>query len=901
MRLEGTFLASRLGRRIFLMFCLAVVIPALSVFWLTYENAAQLASKTDSSSLRAANKHYALSVYGRLEMARLVLARANPVPSEPDSVNLAPIFSEVSVVDETVLAAEASDEDPRLIVRKAGDKTQVSLLLPIIREGKSTLLMGRLNPAFLWGDADAAISNGQVCVSSGAVVLACLGETLPSNSEPVVRDTWDLFLEPGFGAESWRFLATSAPRSHFGQYGNLIAPIGIGMLLLALLLSSVVIRRILIPLEALLGKITAIGGGNASEVVVTDDEFARIDRTFGDMERRIADQIQTLKTLQEVDRLILERVPLLQIVDVVLERIADVVGPRPLALSLSDPGNDQRPRHFLHLPRGDSEVEVQLGADPLDDGGGSLQSPAHGWGSSLAIGPGFAGLDLTGVSFATVGPVEGPTVRLAIGHIQGQTPEDREWHSGGTQSLVDLAERVAVAVASEAHERKLTFQARHDLLTNLPNRLAILEELPKLLREAKRDSVGLAILFIDLDRFKAINDGLGHGLGDSVLVEVSRRIAAAIGPKQLVARLGGDEFLVVIPNVVSTDVVFAIDRAIRRGLQNPIHIAGESLTMDFSAGIAVYPRDGREPETLLHNADLAMYRAKRSGGGAVLAFDSEMNQSAVKRVQMENDLRLALRTEQLFVQYQPRIDSRDGSIVGAEALVRWEHPTLGRVMPDEFISLAEECGLIGDIGVYVINESCRQLSQWKREGLDLPLMAINVSSLQLRSGDLFDKISSALEANDLAWSELEVEITESVLVKDSAYASGQLQRLRDAGATVAIDDFGTGYSSLAYLASLPTDTIKIDRAFSRLLSTQETQSVVRSIIALGIALSKRIVAEGVEKPEDVEMLSSWGCHVIQGYVYFAPLTADAMRMQLRDQAGHANRNGRPSPLLLPLE
>lgn len=252
---------------------------------------------------------------------------------------------------------------------------------------------------------------------------------------------------------------------------------------------------------------------------------------------------------------------------------------------------------------------------------------------------------------------------------------------------------------------------------------------------------------------------------------------------------------------------------------------------------------------------------------------------------MENDLRLAIQSGQLLLHYQPRVDSRDGSIVGAEALVRWEHPTLGRVMPDDFIALAEECGLIADVGGFVISEACKQLSKWKRAGLVLPLVAINVSSHQLRGGDLFDAISHAIGENGLAWSELEIEITESVLIKDGAYASEQLQRLRDAGATVAIDDFGTGYSSLAYLTSLPTDTIKIDRAFSHLLHKQETQAVVLSIIALGKALGKAIVAEGVETLEYVELLNTWGCYIVQGYVYSQPVTAEELASQLAAAVG----------------
>jgi diguanylate cyclase len=262
-----------------------------------------------------------------------------------------------------------------------------------------------------------------------------------------------------------------------------------------------------------------------------------------------------------------------------------------------------------------------------------------------------------------------------------------------------------------------------------------------------------------------------------------------------------------------------------------------------------------------------------------------MNAAALTRVQLENDLRAAIRDGQLQLHYQPRIDSRNGRIVGAEALVRWAHPSKGNIPPTVFVTLAEECGLIEELGKFVLDEACRQLGDWQRRGLDLPLVAVNISSHQLRSGRLVDVVAHAVATGGIRWDELEIEVTESLLINDSGAAAQQLQLIRDAGATVAIDDFGTGYSSLAYLTRLPIDTLKIDRSFfADLPEGGASISVIRSIIALAEALDKKIIAEGVETMALVEMLDAWGCHVIQGYVYYRPLTAEAMAHELARMA-----------------
>lgn len=872
MKLQGNFLTSRLARRIFLMFCLAVIVPGAAVFWLTYKNASELTRRSESSALRAANKHFALVVFERLQLAEAALTRLYP-PAALDS-QTSQIFTNIYSPDMA--------RSKRVVAN--GGKTLVSL---DTREGEPRIgltvnsiavkkpVTGILDPAFLWGDPDEAVENGRVCIYSGGTLIRCAGNIAIQGRANLVRDEWELFLMPSFGAQSWRFVAFRPSDATFDDYAKFLLPLGAGMLLLALLLSSIEIRRILIPLEALLLRIRAVSGVRDDFGLAQSDEFAALDQTFSVMESRISHQLNTLETLQRIDRLILDRMPVSHVVQVVLARIQESTGSSPIALTLASSEGYEEPRHFLAAPGSTPDsAPVASIADPLSNTPLVL---THGvnWQPAVEVGPGFAGLHIKRISYLTVGQPAGAIVRLSIGHSERSIEPDA---SGEIRELVG---RVAVAMTAAEHERILLFQARHDLLTGLPNRLAVIEQLDLMLSDSRSAPSAFATMFVDLDRFKAINDGLGHDLGDAVLVEVSQRFAKAAGADACVARIGGDEFFVVMPKTASIHHALGMDRALRDCLIVPIFVEGQALAISFSAGIAMHPGDGIDSESLMHNADVAMYRAKRSGGGRALLFADEMNSAAINRIQMETDLRAAVRNRQLYLHYQPRVDSRDESITGVEALARWLHPTRGPVPASEFISVAEECGLIMELGEFVIKEACRQLAAWKQAGITVPVMAVNVSSHQLRPGNLFQIIGAALSENSLEWHELEIEITESLLVRDADSASSQLRQLRDAGCTVAIDDFGTGFSSLAYLTRLPTDTIKIDRAFILTLHEPETQVVVRSILAMAHALQKNVVAEGVETLDDVVLLNSWGCFIIQGYVYFKPLAPAELAQQLK--------------------
>ncbi len=880
MKLQGNFLTSRLARRIFVMFSLAVLVPGAAAFWLTYENAAELTRKSESSALRAANKHFAMGVFDRLQLAKDELTRLHPAAGIRSHTNQ--IFTNVHAPDIAQLGLMSANGSKALVsldTRQGRPRVELTVHSSVVKKP----VTGTLDPAFVFGGSDEAIENGQVCIYSGDTLIGCAGSVATQGQANLVRDEWDLFLMPNFGAKSWRFVALRPSDANFDNYAKFLLPLGAGMLLLALLLSSVEIRRILVPLESLLMRIRAVGGATDAPGIATNDEFAMLDQTFSAMERRISQQLTTLETLQRIDRLILERTPVSDVVQVVLARIQQMTGAEPIALTLADSQGHEPLRHFMVIagPAGEPAPVASV-ANPVGAPALALTPDTH-WQTAQEVGPGFAGLHIQQVSYMTVGQPAGAIVRIAIGDSQ------RAIESDVSGEIRELVGRVAVAMTAAEHESRLLFQARHDLLTGLPNRLSVIEQLDLLLSDSSRAPSAFATMFIDLDRFKAINDGLGHELGDAVLREVSRRFSMAAGSNARVARIGGDEFFMVMPEAASPRQALEVDRALRDCLVVPVFVEGRALTIGFSAGVAMHPGGGSDSQSLIENADIAMYRAKRSGGGRTLIFAEEMNSTASNRIQMETDLRAALGNQQLHLHYQPRVDSRDQGITGVEALARWSHPTRGMVPANEFINVAEECGLIVDLGEFVIREACRQLAAWKQAGIAMPVMAVNVSPQQLRPGNLFQIIGSALSENQLGWHELEIEITESLLVRDEDSASSQLRQLRDAGCTVAIDDFGTGFSSLAYLTRLPSDTIKIDRTFIQTLHEPETQVVVRSILAMAQALKKKVVAEGVETMDDVALLNSWDCFIIQGYVYFKPLAPAELAKQLNERADQGSQ------------
>ena len=442
----------------------------------------------------------------------------------------------------------------------------------------------------------------------------------------------------------------------------------------------------------------------------------------------------------------------------------------------------------------------------------------------------------------------------------------------------------AVLEVTETKDR-LRQMAYYDSLTALPNRRLFTEQLDLLLRLAKRNGETLALLFLDLDNFKRINDSLGHSAGDLLLKEVGARLASCVrdsdvvahyvesGPKIDVSRLGGDEFTVVLNQIDRPESAGMVARRLLEALTRPMEIGGHELVVTPSIGIALAPGDADDVDGLLKAADTAMYHAKAAGKNNCMFYHRDMDAAGVDRLQLEADLRRALERNEFVLHYQPQVDTRNGTVVGAEALVRWQHPEKGMIPPFKFIPLIEEMGLIGSLGDWVLREACRQMKEFESLGLKLPKVAVNVSALQFNPA-FIRRVKDVLQETGLAPARLELELTEGVVMDDASVTIQALADLKQMGVSLSIDDFGTGYSSLSYLSRFPLDELKIDRSFViEVCNSENDASLVIAIIAMARSMNLRLVAEGVETHEQYHFLTRNGAHVIQGYLFSKPVSA----------------------------
>lgn len=435
-----------------------------------------------------------------------------------------------------------------------------------------------------------------------------------------------------------------------------------------------------------------------------------------------------------------------------------------------------------------------------------------------------------------------------------------------------------------------------DMITELPNRERFRKELEQVARDAAENETEGALLFLDLDRFKRVNDSLGIGEGDRLLEAVGRRLREAArawdlangdtsaGPS-MVARLGGDEFTILMPRLRDASDAARLSRRVIDAVRRPFEISGHQVFLGLSVGAAVFPRDGADPETLLRHADLAMASAKRAGGNACEFFESSMNQSAFERLVLENELREAVREDQLVVFYQPKVCMQTGALSGSEALVRWQHPNAGLLSPGAFIQAAEECGLIGEIGDWVLRRACNEAAGLMLKGHCVPV-AVNVSAMQFESDDFSETVLEALQESGLPPEMLELELTESTAMRDPERVIRQIEPLREMGVTFAIDDFGTGHSSLSYLTRMPFDVFKIDQTFVRDMSEDEhARIVVETILAMAKALKLKTVAEGVETADQYAQLRGLGATLAQGYLFGRPMPLDELERFAEPEAG----------------
>ena len=454
---------------------------------------------------------------------------------------------------------------------------------------------------------------------------------------------------------------------------------------------------------------------------------------------------------------------------------------------------------------------------------------------------------------------------------------------GVIETSRDITGHLSVQQMLKEQKASLEHLAHHDILTGLPNRMLFLNRLDQSVRRAHRTGEKLAVLFIDLDQFKQINDSMGHALGDAVLKHVSRRLQACTREDDTLARLGGDEFTVIMESLHLLQHATVLAQKMLRALQAPITVEGHEFYITVSIGISLYPQDGNDAEILLRNADTAMYKAKDEGRNSVQFYTEAMTERAFERILMETHLHRAVENEQLVIYYQPQVNLGTGNLIGMEALVRWQHPEMGLVSPAKFIPLAEDTGLITSLGEWVFRAACTRISEWYEAGLNPGRIAINVTGKQLQNEAFLTMVQGVLHETGCRPEWLELEITENFIMKQQECSIGVLRKLRDLGIELAIDDFGTGYSSLAHLKQLPVSKLKIDGSFVRdIPKDANDKGIARAVIALGKSLGLRVIAEGVETGEQKTFLSREGCDEGQGYFYGHPMPHEKMAGVLKD-------------------
>lgn len=444
-------------------------------------------------------------------------------------------------------------------------------------------------------------------------------------------------------------------------------------------------------------------------------------------------------------------------------------------------------------------------------------------------------------------------------------------------TLIDITQHVK-------SQEKIHRLAHYDSLTQLPNRVLINERIEQAIHFSFRENKNFSLLFLDLDDFKTVNDSLGHHYGDMLLRQVAQRLERGLREVDTAGRLGGDEFVIILSGTNADGAATAAQK-ITDMLKEPFDLDGQILSIQTSIGISIYPKDGRDSNTLTRHADIAMYHAKQAGRGRFSFFDLKMNTRLEYRLAMERELRLAIEEEQFLLYYQPQIDLNSEHIVGVEALIRWRHPVRGMISPADFIPISEDCGLINPIGEWVLRRACEDMKSWQDLGFAPLKVSVNLSLRQLQEGTLFNKISNILAQNGIAGSQLELELTESVMMENHAVTLNFMTQCKDLGIHFSIDDFGTGYSSLSYLTKLPLlDKLKIDRSFIQELSkNNDANTIVSAIVNLAKSLRLKVIAEGVETGEQLAYLRNCGCDTVQGFYFSPPVSYDALTRLLTQE------------------
>ncbi|RZJ15505.1 MAG: EAL domain-containing protein [Acidovorax sp.] len=859
MRLSAAqaILYSRVGRQLLGTFFVLVAVPVGAMSFLAYHLTEYVVRHSAAQLSSELAKALSISLIGRLRAAERLLQVYNlSALHEPGSVLLDPALQAMFVSVERLAQTEAgpkSSEATVLLVTDAvqsGGAPSVELLAHI----QGAAVRGRLSPDYLWDNAQSGTH--RICFAGPQLSAAfCQGVELTAHYS--VQSQREIFFRPYFDAPTWTITITG--QEDVRRYlpiglAALVANVAGIVFLLALASSSVLLRRLTQPLDALTSGTKAVLAGDFTrrvQITGRHNEFTDLAESFNAMTEEVGRDLRLFRVLAEMDKAIIAQRPFVEIAKLMLGHMNLQLGygtvgvvqwssdaPYPSLLSYELDGS---------LRQHETRIDVE---------GNHSASGSEPWQYLL---------------------IEQTARQRAWIRLE-QLPEP---NGRAHRELTAFRQRLAVALHAELHEQQMLERATHDSLTGLLNRFGLTEAIGHLTHDANSDegarhpSSRFAVVYMDLDGFKEINDAYGHSVGDSVLREVAVRLRNSIGHQaSALARVGGDEFVFVVPadtgGAFRADIEFAIE-----SVRQPCNVPPRLLPVAASIGIALFPDHGTSHDELLRNADLAMYSAKSAGRNALKEFDPALSAELADRLALRLDLHQALKTDQMFVVFQPRVGAQDRQIVSVEALLRWRHPDRGLIPPDIFIALAEESGFIIELGLWVLHEALQQFAIWRLDPL-VPIrhLSVNLSPVQLADPTFPASLQSLLQESDIRPGELELEVTEGSLIQDIDAAVTRLTALRARGVAVALDDFGVGYSAMRYLSRLPFDTLKIDKSFVLAFGVERPAlAIATAIVALAKALDKRVVAEGVETSAQADTLQGLEVHELQGYLYGKPQTA----------------------------
>ena len=925
------------GRRVLILLLVAAALPAMVTGTLAWFEATRVVKTEAAAQLRSTAKAYGVELFSRLErqtqkinqLVRIsasleegslashayLLGGFEAVALYEEDGNTVTLFGTAArqVESKTLDRERLSSGGVQFLVQGVGESARPFLVTALSPGNSSSLLVFQLRSDEFWRPLVNRQYASEHCVyDSLGNRLHCSDNSsplppklqfeeirrYPSTFESVSDDgealfaaSWQLFLDGAFGAPALDIVAyrpTAYALESGANFNRVLWPVLALMFVVVATLTYKTLDQSLTPLQQLTLAARQLAAGNLSSRarIRTDDEFGAVADAFNRMADRLGSQIAALEAMAEIDRLILSKMSLEDVAENVLQHVRDLTGTEAVAVIARKTTTPYRGRMVSMYRDEMFEDEVSLPTevsrewhrlrmidiDEVDESAAPYGERFRSFGQhSITLIPVLLDKDLKGV--------------LLLGTRRGNEISQRK-----LDSCLDLAGRLAVALASVEREEELYRRAHFDELTGLPNRQLLADRLQQRLKQARRDFESGAILFMDLDRFKAINDMYGHSVGDVVLKQAAERIVAEVREADTVARLGGDEFVIILPNMMSEARVSSTAARLLARLSESFSVGGVDHYLGASIGIVMYPDDGDSVETLLKNADSAMYRAKDAGRARFEFFSKALNAASHRKIGLERDLRTAFNADELDLHYQPQFDIETGVISGAEALLRWTHSQHGPISPAEFVPLAEDSDLIVDIGRWVLRQACMDLRTILDQELHPGPVSINVSAVQLRDAGFVNDVLSALHDFSVHPGYLQLEVTETTVAENKDTAIGILNALRAHGVRVAIDDFGTGYSSLSYLQQMPFDVIKIDMSFVQLIGAGDpSDNICRTIIRMAHEMDKEVIAEGVETGEQARFLLDNGCNFVQGFYHAAAMPPGEFLAFIRKQDFHTQR------------